>query len=524
MSQEIFDDIVPGTTSGNQLATILNDFKDAIASGLSGIVRPPNLQAKGGWVDTSLDPIWKFKVWTGTVDIVVFSLDTTNNLASISGASDIFSITKISVDSVGPYLDLVKKRIANNGQVLAADYVGAFQMGGPDNTGTQLTGARVRAKATNNYTPTTSGTDLLFEATDIGSAALAEKMRLADGKLGIGTSSPTETIHAKGTGILSEKSSNDAVGAKVILRKSRIAGTGAVQNSDVIGQVEFNSTDDVTAEILAAKIVSSATENHTSTAQGTSLSFQVKETGTAAFKEQLVIGDNVQIKDDAVLSNTMATLQQIDSTTTGAAQSLSPTKTLLKVTNVSLTSINNVASPTDGKLIVLINGTGATFTITNNSGGTAANRIKTGTGADLTLADGASLIMIYDNAASRWQVVGGSGSGGSLTQGTRTTGISISAATQITPVAGSDSEVFVAGNGGAVIVTAGTPIVTTGMVIGQLADIIGTSDTNTVTYDNGNNLVLTRGEAVLGKDNILTIKYLGSDGSNAAWVEVGRNF
>lgn len=400
MSQTIFNDIVPSTTSGNQLATYLNDFKDAVVSGFSGTSRPANLQAKGYWIDTTSDPIWSFKIWDGSNDIVAFTIDTTNNVASPVGATDLFQIAKISADTASPVLELLKERIINNGQVLSGDYVGTVQFkGNADDLSVPIT-VRVRGIATNNYTATTSGTDLVFEATALGTTTLAEVMRIKNNRLGIGTTSPTETLHAVGNGIRSEKASDDAVGADLISRKRRIAGTGAVQSGDVLGAVKFNSTDDASAEVLAAKVEVSATENHTTTAHGTSISVSVKKTGEVAFTEQVVIGNEITAKAPVNIP------QVVDAATTGADQSITPSKSIIKVTNASLTSINNIASPVDGKVVVLMNGTGAQITLKHNAGGTAANRIMTITGADMKMSDGTSLLIAYDAGASRWKVSG----------------------------------------------------------------------------------------------------------------------
>lgn len=102
----------------------------------------------------------------------------------------------------------------------------------------------------------------------------------------------------------------------------------------------------------------------------------------------------------------------VDSSTTGANQELpQPSRLIVKVTNASLTSINAIASPGASQVLILINGVGASITIKNNTGGTPANGIITGTGSDLTLADSASLWLAYDSNSSRWRVIGGSGSG-----------------------------------------------------------------------------------------------------------------
>jgi hypothetical protein len=75
-----------------------------------------------------------------------------------------------------------------------------------------------------------------------------------------------------------------------------------------------------------------------------------------------------------------------------------------------------VASPVAGKLYVLVNETGTDFLLKNDTGGTAANRIYTGTGVDLTLKNQAAITLIYNSGLSRWIVAGGSGGGGLATE------------------------------------------------------------------------------------------------------------
>lgn len=88
---------------------------------------------------------------------------------------------------------------------------------------------------------------------------------------------------------------------------------------------------------------------------------------------------------------------------------------------------------------------------------------------------------------------------------------------------GSKTVAFVVGNGGAITITASPPITTTGMIVGQELRVCGTSNTNTVTYNNSVNLVLN-GSATLGKDQCLNLMYAGTDGTNLSWIETGRNF
>lgn len=91
-----------------------------------------------------------------------------------------------------------------------------------------------------------------------------------------------------------------------------------------------------------------------------------------------------------------------------------PAKTFLRMTNGGLSSVAGLQADNEGRVIILSNVTGSAITVKNESGSatTAADRILTGTGTDMTLAIDANLFMIYDTVVSRWRVVGGSGGGG----------------------------------------------------------------------------------------------------------------
>jgi len=71
-------------------------------------------------------------------------------------------------------------------------------------------------------------------------------------------------------------------------------------------------------------------------------------------------------------------------------------------------AVCGIAGGSDGRYIILQNSTGQTMTLSNDSGvdPTAGNRILTGTGADVSLANNPGCAtLIYDSAASRWVVV-----------------------------------------------------------------------------------------------------------------------
>lgn len=100
---------------------------------------------------------------------------------------------------------------------------------------------------------------------------------------------------------------------------------------------------------------------------------------------------------------------------TGTGVSLSAVSTsIVRLTNASLVSFNNIPAGFSGQKFILVNRTTVDVSIINNAGGTAANRIITGTAADITFKIDSALTFEYDATTSRWQIVGGSG-GGSFT-------------------------------------------------------------------------------------------------------------
>lgn len=98
---------------------------------------------------------------------------------------------------------------------------------------------------------------------------------------------------------------------------------------------------------------------------------------------------------------------------TGANATLTaPPSKIIRLTSGTLTSIDMIPAGQDGQEIILINSTGATVTVNNNTGATTANRIFTGTGANISLANQASIPLVYSTTDARWMVAAGVSSGG----------------------------------------------------------------------------------------------------------------
>ena len=138
---------------------------------------------------------------------------------------------------------------------------------------------------------------------------------------------------------------------------------------------------------------------------------------------------------------------QTDSTTTGANATVSTvSKSYIELTNVSLTSLNGITAGGDGQRLVLTNRTGASVTINNETGATAANRILTGTGGAITISNNASIELIYNTSNSRWMAVGSAGGNARV--------VSVSTNTVLTIV---NDVVLVNASGGAVNITLPSP-------------------------------------------------------------------
>lgn len=105
--------------------------------------------------------------------------------------------------------------------------------------------------------------------------------------------------------------------------------------------------------------------------------------------------------------NVIETAMANNSSSTGSAQDVTLSSGFTTFTNASLVSIRNISySPrVAASLIAIKNGNGGSLTLINNTGGTAANRILTGTGADLLISNGSTAILMYDTVNSRWQVM-----------------------------------------------------------------------------------------------------------------------
>lgn len=84
----------------------------------------------------------------------------------------------------------------------------------------------------------------------------------------------------------------------------------------------------------------------------------------------------------------------------------------VKITGVTATTILGIASGSDGKSIILHNGTTQLLTLNNeDAGATASNRLKLPGSNNIILGTDESIELIYESSSSRWIQKSGSGSG-----------------------------------------------------------------------------------------------------------------
>lgn len=144
----------------------------------------------------------------------------------------------------------------------------------------------------------------------------------------------------------------------------------------------------------------------------------------AGYKE---FSDGIKVEEDlsVKMSNDSGTGSLLEVTTN--------TNPVKRFTSGSLVSVAGAVEPaSDCRIQIWINNTGNQISIVNEEGTiTAARRILTGTGSNLDVANNASIMLVYNFNASRWNIVGGSGGGASRVSSVKTANYTILITDQI---------------------------------------------------------------------------------------------
>jgi len=121
--------------------------------------------------------------------------------------------------------------------------------------------------------------------------------------------------------------------------------------------------------------------------------------GTGSPTAQVSIQDDIQF-DPGNITLTGTALTWNDQTASG--------KSYVRFTTSGGTghTITSLTGGTEGKILIIINATGGNLILANQAGtGTAANRIITGTGANVTLAFDQNAILLYDGTTQKWRII-----------------------------------------------------------------------------------------------------------------------
>ncbi len=147
-----------------------------------------------------------------------------------------------------------------------------------------------------------------------------------------------------------------------------------------------------------------------STATSIVLGQNTSLTGAATFTSGT---GTVLLQGNTDIANTvsLATKRGTTYTAPGSADDVAINVASLYILDTSgaAQTITGIAAGRDGQYLTLVNGDATlAVTLSNNSGSSAAaNRITTGTGADVSVPAGGSVSLIYDSASSLWRIVGG---------------------------------------------------------------------------------------------------------------------
>lgn len=87
MPQNDFGNIDETTTSGPQLADLLETWRDSVHSSHKGNTAPTYAVQGATWVDDSSDPVWELKIFDGTDWLSLFSVNTSTNTVTMPGTA-----------------------------------------------------------------------------------------------------------------------------------------------------------------------------------------------------------------------------------------------------------------------------------------------------------------------------------------------------------------------------------------------------------------------------------------------------
>lgn len=311
MSGSIPNPINASTTSGSDLALLLNDFFLAYGSNMKGLVRDPNLLAGGTWVDESLevsDDVLRYMIYDGATDLEILRINKVSGSVTVGSIDGLLEINKSSDDAFGAVISLLKRRATGSAQTQAGDVIGEIDFKSVDNFVVDYIVSKIEVVSTDTVDASNQGSELRMMTTATGTAALVERMRIAnDGDIGVGTSTPDEMLHIKKQGAVTskiERETDDAIGPVVAIKKARISGNGQTLLNDSLGSTTWFGEEADGTEVPLAKVEAFATENTDTGLHGSKLIISTKDNTTDAYVEKITVDTNGVTIDGVVQNDT----------------------------------------------------------------------------------------------------------------------------------------------------------------------------------------------------------------------------
>jgi hypothetical protein len=170
--------------------------------------------------------------------------------------------------------------------------------------------------------------------------------------------------------------------------------------NSIAAHVTQNTADIITANASITTINTEITSINTTDAT---------QTGQISTLQVTVASHTTQIAANTA-SILKLTAVAVDSTATGSSATLGSgdlSDAVIRLTNVSLTSMGGISAGVAGQRIIIENQTGSTFNVNNQDATvTAANRIFIGAGANIPQANNVSFEYVYDATAASWMFIG----------------------------------------------------------------------------------------------------------------------
>lgn len=178
--------------------------------------------------------------------------------------------------------------------VIAGDYLGSFGFNGYDGTTFSSPIAGMAAVATENFSPTNQGTELIFTSTPNGTTSEIERIRISQsGYVGIGTQQPQAHLHIAADGGVYQ-AIQSASGAPVLAfmnSGNTITSPTASPSGSPLGTLEFYGHDGGSFA-NAGSIALVPTQNFSGSNYGTRMGFYTTEENTTVPNLRMVIDHN----------------------------------------------------------------------------------------------------------------------------------------------------------------------------------------------------------------------------------------